>query len=175
MYTITCTCCINWNNVSMCCGENLEAAYAKILWMFSTWAGFLSTWNHTHWLSRPLKTTPTCISHMVLSSSVERSVPKNSTIDFTLSQYWAWWRLPNEEEKGGRGGKRGKKREREKETQRENDKERKGFKNQFQVFWTNLQRQWIGPYSLWASSSPDQPVLGSWDRYEQANRVLQSA
>ena len=37
----------------------------------------------------PSKATPTCMSHMVLSSSVERSMPKNSTIDFTLSQYWA--------------------------------------------------------------------------------------
>ena len=44
--------------------------------------------------------------------------------------------------------KKRKKREREKETQREKDKERKGFKNQFQVFWVNLQRRWIGPYSL---------------------------
>lgn len=36
----------------------------------------------------------TCIFHMVVNSSKESLVPRNSTSTLIRSQYWDWWRLP---------------------------------------------------------------------------------
>ena len=54
----------------------------RIMFAYSTCTGFLST----------------CISQMVVSSSIDNLGPRNSTIDLSFSVYCDWCRLP------GRGG-----------------------------------------------------------------------
>lgn len=76
-----CTCDTSVNRWSRCWAVNLEAAAARIEWTFSTWTGF----------------SLTCISQIDDSSSRDSRTPRNSTIDRSLSQYWAWCRFPERE------------------------------------------------------------------------------
>ena len=58
------------------------------MFAYSTCTGFLST----------------CISQMVVSSSIDNLGPRNSTIDLSFSVYCDWCRLPTEQRKWeGRG------------------------------------------------------------------------
>lgn len=62
------------------------------VWLVLSLGSVLWTWTLKE--HGKLMLINTCIFHMVVNSSKESLVPRNSTSTLIRSQYWDWWRLP---------------------------------------------------------------------------------